>query len=193
VILALGAGGLLIAQRTHLHKADDNGSTPVALLADTRILALRERGDEALTLAARGSGGAYEDDFQAVAKQLDGGDGLLAQAATAADGDAQERVEKAKTEHDAYVKAHTQVRKLDDGGDYDAAVALAVGPATSATFTGFTDDIGQALEEHKATFTDEIGRAGNGLGLLTVLGPLLALIVCALAATGIRTRLEEYR
>jgi hypothetical protein len=192
-ILALGAGGVLIAQRTHLHRADTNGSTPVALLADTRILALRERGDEALTLAARGSGGAYEIDFQVVAKRMDGGDGLLAKAADAVDGDAQAQVEAAKTKHSEYLTAHTQVRKLDDGGDYDGAVALAVGPATSATFTAFTDDIGSALEEHKATFTAEIGKAGNGLGLLTVLGPLLALLVCALAVTGIRTRLEEYR
>jgi hypothetical protein len=192
-ILALSAGGILVAQRTHLHNADTDGSTPVALLADTRILALRERGDEALTLAAHGSGSAYEVDFQAVAKQLNGSDGLLAKAADAVDGDAQAKVEAAETKHTEYLAAHTQVRKLDDDGDYDGAVALAIGPATTATFTAFTDDIGTALEEHKATFTDEIGKAGNGLGLLTVLGPLLALIICGLAVTGIRTRLEEYR
>jgi hypothetical protein len=192
-ILALGAGGILIAQRTHLHNADTNGSTPVALLADTRILALRERGDEALTLAARGSGGAYEDDFQAVATRLDGSDGLLAKAADAVDGDAETQVKAAEAKHTAYVATHTQVRKLDDGGDYDGAVALAIGPQTTATFTAFTDDIGNALEEHKATFTAEIGKAGSGLGLLTAVGPLLALIICALAVAGIRTRLEEYR
>jgi len=192
-ILALTAGGVLIAQRAHLHNAETQGSTPVALLAETRILALRERGDEALTLAARGSGGPYEDDFQTVAKRLDGTNGLLDKAANAVDGDAKAVVQEAKTRHAAYVTAHAQVRKLDDGGDYDGAVALAIGAQTSATFTAFTNDVGNALEDHKATFTDEIGSAGNGLGLLTVLGPLLALVVCGLAFAGIRTRLEEYR
>ena len=192
-ILALGAGVILTAQHAHLRAADVNGSTPVALLAEARILALRERGDEALTLAARGSGGAYEDDFQTVAKRLDGTNGLLAKASAAVSGNAADAVEKARSRHDEYVALHTQVRKLDDGNDYDGAVALAVGADTSAAFTAFTGDIGNALEDRKATFTDEISSAGNGLGLLTIAGPLLALVICGLAFAGIRARLEEYR
>jgi hypothetical protein len=193
VVLALAAGGVLLSQRAHLRAADADGSTPVALLAEARILALRERGDEALTLAARGSGGAYEDDFRAVSARLGGANGLLAAAGKAVDGDARAAVRSATTRHAGYVAAHTQVRKLDDGGDYDGAVELAIGKQTSATFTGLTDDIGRALESRKAAFTDEIGRAGRGLGLLTVLGPLLALVICGLALAGIRARLEEYR
>jgi len=192
-ILALTAGGILTAQRAHLHSADVDGSTPVALLAEVRILALRERGDEALTLAAHGSGGAYETDFQSVAKRLDGANGLLDKAAAAVSGNAADAVQNARVRHDDYVAVHTKVRQLDDGGDFDGAVKLAIGSATSATFTAFTGDVGNALTDHKATFTDEIGSAGNGLGLLIVLGPLLALVVCALAFAGIRTRLEEYR
>jgi hypothetical protein len=91
------------------------------------------------------------------------------------------------------VKAHQAVRKLDDDGNYDGAVALAIGQQTSTTFTDLTDATGRALEDHKATFTAQIGSAGRGLGLLTVLGPLLALIACGLAFAGIRARLEEYR
>jgi hypothetical protein len=149
--------------------------------------------DEALTLAARGSGGAYEDDSKAVSARLGGANGLLAAAGKAVDGDARAAVRSATARHAGYVAAHTQVRRLDDGGDYDGAVDLAIGKPTSATFTGLTDDIGRALESRKAAFTDEIGRAGRGLGLLTVLGPLLALAVCAFALMGIRARLEEYR
>jgi hypothetical protein len=193
VVLALGAGGVLLAQRAHLRAAEADGSTPVALLAEARILALRERGDEALTLAARGSGGAYEDDFRAVSARLGGANGLLAAAGKAVDGDARAAVRSATAKHAAYVAAHTKVRGLDDVGNYDGAVDLAIGPQTSATFTGLTDDIGRALESRKTAFTDEIGRAGRGLGLLTVLGPLLALIICALTVSGVRARLEEYR
>jgi hypothetical protein len=175
VILALVAGGLLTAQRSHLRAADKNGSAPVAELADLRIRALNERGDEALTLVARGGSDANEEDFKEAAAQLKASAGSLTPL------------------HDAYVKAHEAVRKLDDGGDYDGAVALAIGPDTTRTFTDLTDAAGAQLEDHKATFTAEISDAGRGLGFLTVLGPLLALIAAGLAVVGIRARLEEYR
>jgi uncharacterized integral membrane protein len=180
VVLVLTAGGVLIAQRTHLHRADRDGSTPVAQLAEARILALRERGDEALTLAARGSGGAYEDDFKTTASQLSGALGRVGTST-------------AQQHQNAYVAAHQQVRKLDDGGDYDDAVKLSIGAATTATFSSLTSTVGTALDDRKQAFTDEIDAAGRGLTLLTVLGPLLALIICALMVAGMRPRLEEYR
>lgn len=187
LLLALAAGGVLTVQRAHLGNAATDGSVPVADLADLRILALNERGDEALTLVARGGTDANERDFRAgatatatrlasVAHDVDGG--------LAAD---------LRSKHDAYVAAHDQIRKLDDSGDYGGAVGLAIGAPTTRTFSTYTDAIGTALEAHKATFTSEVHRAGQGLGLLTVLGPVLALIVCGLAVAGIRARLEEYR
>jgi hypothetical protein len=187
-VLALGAGGILVAQEINLHSAQDDGSRPVALLANARIQALRERGDEALTLAARGGSGPLETDFTTGAKpSLDQQiaairrdvDSSLAQTLT--------------TRHQAYVAAHAAVRELDDGGNYDGAVALANGAATSGTFKSLTDEIGNTLEQRTDTFVADIGAAGRGLGLLTVGGPLLALLICGLAVAGIRTRLEEYR
>ncbi|MET0495889.1 MAG: hypothetical protein ABW000_22405, partial [Actinoplanes sp.] len=180
-------------QRAHLRAAAADGSTPVALLAEARILALRERGDEALTLAARGGGSAYESDFGTVSDRLSGPNGLLAAATRTLDGDAREAVRSATANHTAYVEAHTEVRRLDDAGDYDGAVKLAIGPETSETFENLTGAIGQAIESSKADFDREIGVAGRGLGLLTFLGPLLGLVIAGLAAIGIRARLEEYR
>jgi hypothetical protein len=190
VVLVLTAGGVLIAQRTHLHRADRDGSTPVAMLAEARILALRERGDEALTLAARGSGGAYEDDFKKVTTQLNQ---QLDQAAAAVSGRPADLIGAARRNQNNYVTQHRQVRTLDDGGDYDGAVKLAIGTSTSSAFNGLTSSIGSALDNRKQAFTDEIGSAGGGLTLLTILGPILALIVCALVVAGMRPRLEEYR
>jgi hypothetical protein len=180
VVMALTTFGFFAAQRSHLRTADKDGSAPVAVLADLRILALNERGDEALTLVARGGSDANEADFKKAAAAF--GQEVGAQE----DG-------SLRTQHEAYVKAHQDVRKLDDGGDYDGAVALAIGSKTTKTFTDLTDATGAALEDHKSTFTAQIGSAGRGLGLLTVLGPLLALIACGLAFAGIRARLEEYR
>jgi hypothetical protein len=193
VVLALGAAGLFTTQRAHLRNADADGSIPVAKLAEVRILALQERSDEALTLAARGSGAAYEKDFTTVSARLGVTDGLLAEAAAAVDGPARTAVQDATDRHAQYVAAHAAVRKLDDGGDYDGAVALAVGAQTTATFTALTDDVGRALETTKTTFDGEITAAGRGLDLFTLFGPVLALIICALAVAGIRARLEEYR
>ncbi|GAB1691410.1 hypothetical protein [Krasilnikovia sp. M28-CT-15] len=189
-VLALGAGGLLAHQRARLHNADTDGSAPVARLAEARILALRERGDEALTLVARSGRGAYEDDFDTVDRKVHNLLGEIAvdlpDPAASAVGDASRRLTD-------YAEAHAKVRALDDNGDYDAAVDLAIGDATTDTFGAATGAIGAAMEDRKAAFTDEIDTAGRGLGALTVLGPMLALLGCALAAVGIRARLEEYR
>ncbi|GID92522.1 hypothetical protein ACFQFC_39990 [Amorphoplanes digitatis] len=191
VVLALAVGGVLIAQRAHLSEADTEGSRPVALLAEARIAALRERGDEALTLAARSGEGTLEVDFDTTTGRLNE---LLSDASrSTVDSYPSLAVRSAITKHGAYVSAHDQVRELDNGGDYDGAVALAIGPQTSQIFTGVTDDIGRALENRKDVFSDEISDAGRGLGPLTVLGPLLALIVCGLIIAGLRARLEEYR
>ncbi|RZU48504.1 hypothetical protein EV385_0221 [Krasilnikovia cinnamomea] len=189
-VLALGAGGLLAHQRAHLHNADTDGSAPVARLAEARILALRQRGDEALTLVARSGKGAYEDDFGAADRQVHE---LLDQLAVELDGPAASAVGDATRLLTAYGAAHRKVRALDDDGDYDDAVDLAIGDDTSSTFGAATGAIGAAMDDRKAAFTAEIGTAGRGLGVLAVLGPLLALLVCALAVVGVRPRLEEYR
>jgi hypothetical protein len=180
-LLAIGTLLVLTGQNVHLHRAGTTGSTPAAELAEARILALRERGDEALTLAARGSGGDYQKDFVAAA----------AAATTALENDYLD--DGTRAAHRSYVAAHQEVRKRDDGGDYDGAVKLAVDPGTTSAFESVTGDIGTALEQRKAAFTDQIGAAARGLGLLTLGGPLAALAVCLLAGAGIRARLEEYR
>ncbi|HEX5202928.1 MAG TPA: hypothetical protein VFW27_23615 [Actinoplanes sp.] len=181
VVLAIGAQIVLTGQHAHLNRAEDDGSTPVATLAEARILALRERGDEALTLAARGSGGTYTEDFAQSSARLDG---ILGR----------ERVTAyLRDEHQAYLAAHRKVRALDDNGDYDRAVKLAVGPETTGAFQTFLAGLNTEINVHKLHFTREINAAGRGLGLLTVFGPLLALVICALAFVGIRARLEEYR
>lgn len=193
LLLAVGSLIVLTSQHSHLRAAADDGSTPVALLAEARILVLRERGDEALTLAARGGGGAYETDFTTVQNRLSGPNGLLAAATRAVHEDARPAVRSAADRHDTFVDTHNEVRRRDDAGDYDGAVALAIDRQTTEEFNLLNGDIGRAVEISKKRFDAEIDDAGRGLGLLTVLGPLLGLVIAGLAAAGIRARLEEYR
>ena len=192
-LLALGAGGLFAVQRSHLRSADSAGSTPIVLLAEVRIAALQERSNETLTLARRSADAADEQAFTALSTSLAAPDGGFAKAAAAVDGRTRDAVTAATARHREYVAAHAEVRRLNDAGRYDDAVDLAVGPRTTATFTALVEQIGAAVEVRKAAFTDEITAAGRGLGLLTLLGPVLALVICALAVAGIRARLEEYR
>lgn len=185
VLLVVATGVLFALQRDHLRSAGEDGSAPVTALAERRILALRERAAEALTLAARAGDGPHEDDFTAARAGLTFDEReLLKEAAL---------MHQARSRHDAYVELHRQVRALDDSGDYDGAVALAVGPRSRDAFTALTDTIDQALARRRAVFDAEIEHAGRGLGALTVLAPLLAVAVCVLAALGLRARLEEYR
>lgn len=193
LILAFVLGGLVISQRLHLDRADRAGSTPVEMIAESRILALQIRGDEALTLAARGSGAAYEADLQQAAERLTRERGPLVNNWSRLDGELGTEMESAAANLRTYLAQHQKVRALDDGGDYEAAVDLAIGDETTAAFEGVRADLDAALENRKQVFTDEIGAAGRGLGLLTVLAPALALIVCLLAVAGLRARLEEYR
>ncbi|MEV6346312.1 hypothetical protein [Actinoplanes sp. NPDC051851] len=184
-LLFVGAAGVFGAQRGHLSSADRNGSTPVSTLAELRIVALSQRADEALTLAARGGGGDSEAHFDAVTPQADFDDPAL--------DDVRTEMNSARDGYAAYLALHDQVRELDDGGDYEGAVDLAVGAKSGTAFASVTDALDRAITDRKAAFTSQITSAGTGLDLLTVLGPLLALIGCVLAALGIRARLEEYR
>jgi hypothetical protein len=192
-LLALLAGGVFVAQSNHLGRAGHDGSDPVALLARGRIMALQVRGDEALGLAAHGAGTAYEKHFTATAAELSEERGPLTNSYAALDAGLGETMNRATSGFQDYVALHKKVHDLDTGGDYDGAVALAVGPQTTRTFDSFRADLDSAIENRKAVFNDQIGAAGHGLGLLLVLGPLLALLICGLAYAGIRTRLEEYR
>lgn len=183
-LLALMTVTLFANQRHHLSDAAVQGSRPVEALAQIRILVLTERADEALTLAAHGSDDK-EADFTRASQSVDFEDVRLA--------DARAFAEQADDQHQAYLAIHAQVRKLDQDGDYDGAVAKAISDDATTKFAALTTTLDSAIDDRKGAFTQEIGDAGDWLDLLTVLGPLLALGACALAAVGIRARLEEYR
>ena len=186
VALSFATYTVISEQRFHLEAAERAGSTPVAAVTEMRILVLRERADEALTLAARSGSGPLEDDFQDVAERLTftgEGTGLL--------GD--EFLEVAGEQHTTYVKLHDRVRELDDNGDYEGAVKLAVSDEMATTFESLVKTLDDAITERRAEFDAEIRAAGRGVDGLALFGPLLALAICGLVAAGLASRLREYR
>jgi hypothetical protein len=194
VALAVIAGVTFIAQNHHLNRAANEGSAPMKSLAEARIQALELRADEALSLVARNGGGTGEDAWTAGSKQLTEPGGPMSNGAYGAlDPALGASMDQAVTDFRAYAAQHTKVHDLDSGGDYDGAVRLAIGAGTTTPFEAVRGALDTAFTGRKAVFTQQIEAADRGLGLFTVLGPVLALAVCALAAAGLRPRIEEYR
>jgi len=186
-VLAAVMAAILLTQHHRLNTAEGQGSTPVAAAARARITALVQRGDESLTLVSRGTSASYEKDFTAAQSSLLGDrthTGLLQTGSSA------------RALEMAYLARHAQVRKLDDGGSYNAAVALATSTSpggAAAAFALLDNNLTATISADQSRFTSSAGHADTGLALLDVLAPLLAVLVCVLSILGLRARLEEYR
>ncbi|GAA0443873.1 hypothetical protein Aca07nite_52770 [Actinoplanes capillaceus] len=185
VLLVIGCVVVFGHQRGQLVAADRDGSAPLEVLAEKRILVLRERADEALTLAARAGHGPLEEEFRQLSERVTFDDPQL--------DDMPALMREAADLHGEFLTSHRQVRSLDDGGDYEGAVELAASDDMAQTFDRLTATLDRAMDDRRAAFGSRIKAAGSGLGALIVLGPLLALVIGVLATIGLRARLEEYR
>jgi hypothetical protein len=178
----------------HVDDSRTDGSGQVDVLAQARIATLQARTDETLTLVARGTGKAYEDDYVKKAQQLTS---LLDKAGSkATNSTVQDEVSSATANRKAWSTAHDTIRQADNNGDYNAAVKLAIEPVPAGAGTAFDKldtDLREAIDHTRGAFNTEISDAGGALGG-TVFGvALLAIIVAAGATAGIWQRLKEYR
>lgn len=180
-------------------RARQEGSKQVDALVQARIVALKCRADETLTLVARGDGAAYEKEWQQLAPAIAGkGDrDLLSQArASAADAAIRDQVDSAVRNSQAWQDAHRKLRELDDKGQYDEAVKLAIGPdekGAAVSFNKLDEDLSAAIQKGREKFVEGTSAAENALGGLVPGVAVLALIGAAGALFGIRQRLREYR
>jgi hypothetical protein len=97
---------------------------------------------------------------------------------------------------EAYAQTHAQVRQRDDGGDWDAAVALATSDAAdglSARFAAVDDALATRGQQESARAVDQLGTAGTWLPAWAVLAALGALAAAWLVVRGVGQRIEEYR
>jgi hypothetical protein len=180
-----------IGVMANVHASRENGSTQTKALAEARIAALDARGNETLTLVARGSGTAFDEEYDAVRGKL--ADEQLPNAeALATDGEVQRSVRDAISDERAWHDAHEQIRAADERGEYPEAVTVALGPAAEQ-FDAVDQSLKEAIEDTNATFVDEVSQAGSAL-TGTVIGVILLALVTAIGAvTGIWQRLKEYR
>jgi hypothetical protein len=188
----------LTVARVELGSARAHGSAPVEALAQADIAALQAHADESLTLIDNSGDDTFQSDFTAVAKRLGPGPGtLLAAAGSAASGSAgAAEATAAQSAATAWYAAHRRLRALDDGGAHTQAVAAATGAGprdSGALFRQLDTALDRAITADQSVFRSN---AASGQGALTGLEAgmiVLALIMAAGCALGLRQRLAEYQ
>lgn len=153
-----------------------------AALADVSTAANDARANESLTLIARGSGSAFEkawaaDDVIVRARLADAGTPLVAR-------------------WQLYTTTHAEVRRLDDGGQWEQAVALATTSEAAGSgprFEDFDTQAALARDEASAAAVDRLAGLGELAPFYAVAIGLAALVASWLVVRGIGRRIEEYR
>lgn len=184
LLLSLIIGGIVVsATGSTVNNLRVGNFTDVTAAAEARIEAGDAKSNESLTLIARGSGAAFEKAWQEssaeVASQLEelGVDDLTRSWA-------------------AYHTVHVEIRKLDDGGNWDDAVAVATGTGANTSnhaFNGFDAQLATYISD-----TARDTRNGlNGPGFALIIGGALifvgGIVAAAFARRGVAVRLREYQ
>ncbi|MEU1919440.1 hypothetical protein AB0H23_00235 [Streptomyces albogriseolus] len=200
VLLWLTAGHALA--RSHLDDSYDHGVRSLAVLHDARIASLKARGNENLTLVARGAEtkkvgdltlDAYDHDFTRDIDTLAKG---LAHARRLADDDAgMKPVTAAVGSMTEWKKRHAAAREQDENGNYQQALDMVIGAkgATGECFDAVDKNLATALEHEEAEFATAAGDGRDALTGLPAGAAVLAVLGAAGAVLGIGRRLSEYR
>lgn len=196
-------GGHALA-RAGLHESDTKGARSLHALNEARIATLQARGDENMTLVARGGGAAYEDSYRKRMKAIvgerrsaaHGAEGLLRTARGLADDrTGRQAVRDAEQALDTWEQRHLAERVKDNNGDYEAAVEQVIGAkdSTGESFDQADTSLGRAGAHEQQQFEQAAGSARDWFDGLTVGALLLAVLGAAAAVLGVGRRLAEYR
>lgn len=184
--LVLVGGLLAVAVLANVARTVDNlqdgALNGIQQLSAARTSGYDAKALESLTLVSRGSGGAYEESW------VQRSDGVL----TALDAAGEPEL---VTAWESYRAVHQQIRELDDGGNWDGAVAAATGEEadqSNAAATAFQDALGPALNADVVSAEQTLGGLGISLWIAAVVTVLATLGATAAAAVGIQTRRREY-
>ncbi|MFD5318658.1 hypothetical protein [Streptomyces sp. NPDC127098] len=201
-VLLLWLTGAHALARDALHEADRGAARSLSSLNGAWTEALRARGDENITLVARGADDASEESFQARLEALLGRDpdrpgGLLADAAERAAGDpaGEAPVERAIEASREWSARHADARELELAGDYDGAVHRVIGgrASTGEMFDRVNDSLADAVAHEQEQFGAAGGRGRDRLDGLAAGALVLTVLGVAGTALGIGRRLSEYR
>ncbi|MGW0813961.1 hypothetical protein ACWD00_12045 [Streptomyces viridiviolaceus] len=188
--------------RSNLGDSYDHGVRSLNVLHEARIASLKARGNENLTLVARGAEtkkvgdetyDAYDFDFQKNMGALDKG---LAEARRLADDEAGEQpVTAAVGNMTEWKKRHSSAREQDENGNYQQALDMVIGGkgATVECFDGVDASLADALGHEENEFRQAAGDGRDAMTGLPVGAAVLAVLAAAGVLLGIGRRLSEYR
>ena len=190
MLLWIGASWLDVSHQ--LGRSRDEGSAQVDVIAQARIEALQARADEALTLVARGSGDAFDKDFDQRIATVSARLGVAQRDAVASD--VRNDLDAASTHLATWRAQHQQVRTLDGNGQYPEAVTLAISDKGAAGSFGQLDILlGDAIGSADTAFRDHASSASNAMSGSAVGWSLLTIVAIAGLVLGLRQRIAEYQ
>ncbi|MCZ7414252.1 MULTISPECIES: hypothetical protein [unclassified Streptomyces] len=187
---------------SRLGDAERDAGRSLQSLNESLVAALEARGDENMTLVARGAGASYEETYQESMLRLVGegaqrpGRALLERAALLADDETgRAAVDEAMEQAREWKERHAEVRELDNSGEYADAVAKAIGTeeSTGQAFDKVDAALREAIRHEQGQFTGAAESGRSALTGLAVGAGLLTLLGAAGSVAGIGRRLAEYR
>ncbi|MEU3934302.1 hypothetical protein AB0E85_20030 [Streptomyces sp. NPDC029044] len=188
--------------RAGLDDSYDHGVRSLNVLHDARIASLKARGNENLTLVARGAEtkkvgketyDAYDYDFGRDIKALAA---QLAAAEKLADDSSGERpVTAAVGNMTEWKKRHAAAREQDEHGNYQQALDRVIGSkdATGECFDSVDENLRTALAHEETEFKRAAGDGRDALTGIPAGAAVLAVLGAAGSVLGIGRRLSEYR
>jgi hypothetical protein len=189
ILVTLVVGVIVLSSVSSRVASVRDGSYAATLAtAKARIAAFDAKSNESLTLIAHGSGSAFEQAWKSsstVVTQQSGAAARLSSDAANING-----------LWGAYVTSHLEIRKADNGGQWDTAVAQAIGNTPSsanATFNAFDIRSSTALTSSSNAVSDSLDAPRIWLSLVGWLGLLVGIAAAVSAWWGVSLRLEEYR
>jgi hypothetical protein len=177
-------GWIIVATRLaagNIEHSQTQGTARFEHLAKARILAQQARTDETLQLIARGD---ITDREKSFAGHMDEVTALLGTGPQAA----ADAVAKWRASHRKQVEAY-------EAGDYDVAVAQAIGPdpdASAAQFDAVERSLRTEIEQTRATLRDRVSAAGARLAWSPTGTLVLMVIGAVVTVVGLWPRLKEF-
>ncbi|MEU0967590.1 hypothetical protein ABZ357_19930 [Streptomyces sp. NPDC005917] len=188
--------------RAGLDGSYDHGVRSLNVLHDARIASLKARGNENLSLVARGAetvtvdGGTYDAyyyDFDRDMAAL--GKGLTQAAALADDSAGSKPVQAAEGNMKVWKERHADARTEDENGDYQAALDKVIGAkgATAECFDSVDTNLKNALAHEETEFQQRATDGRDAMSGLPIGAAMLGVAAASGALFGVGRRLSEYR
>ena len=186
-LAAIGIVGLVAAfvVNGQQNQNDDLSSGEFQAVVDgstARTAANDAKSNESLRLIARGSGTAFEEAW-------------IAAAATVDESLQRPSLSDLQGTWSTYKSQHKEIVTLDEGGQWDEAVAAATSTeegSSSDTFAAFDAQLQDALSSSGSITTDTLTTGNTVLLVLAAIALLVGLGAAFFAASGINQRLKEY-